>query len=146
MGMLAGVQAKWHVTPVHVQCFSHWNGEMMTLTSLWWCLSYLACALGKGCKRKACKSFGAVVWVSGTEHLGKLLRSHRPSTLAIPVPLMGQEYILDELCALFIYLHVPKLLWDPFSCLVVSWVAHFLHPLKPSIGQGRDQNLLQKIV
>ena len=60
-------------------------------------------------------SLGAVVWVSGTQWLGLLLRSHQPSTSAISVPLMEQEYILDELCVLFIYLHVPRLLWDPFS-------------------------------
>ena len=52
-------------------------------------------------------SLGAVVWVSGTERLG-LLRSHRPSTLAISVPLMVQEYDQQELCTLFIYVHVPR--------------------------------------
>ena len=42
----------------------------------------------------------AVIWVSGTEWLGPLL-SHQPSTLAILVPFVEQEYILDELCTLF---------------------------------------------
>ena len=65
--------------------------------------------------RKVSMSLGAVIWVSGTEWLGQLPRSHQPSTLAISVPLMEQEYILDELCALFIYLPVPRLLWEPFS-------------------------------
>ena len=53
-------------------------------------------------------SLGAVVWVSGTEWLGPLL-SHQPSTLAISVPLMEQEYILVVLFTLFIHVHVPRL-------------------------------------
>ena len=69
----------------------------------------------RGYKRKACKSLGAVVWVSGTECLGQLLGGHRPSTLAISVPHVEQEYIPVELCALFIYLHVPRLIWDTLS-------------------------------
>ena len=52
-------------------------------------------------------SLGAVIWVSGTEWLG-LLRSHRPFTLAILVPLMEQEYNQEELCTLFIHVHVPR--------------------------------------
>ena len=58
--------------------------------------------------REASMSLRAVVWVFGTEQLGQLLRSHQPSTLAILVPLMEQEYSLNELCVLFIYLHVPR--------------------------------------
>ena len=49
----------------------------------------------------------AVIWVSGTDWLG-LLRSHRPSTLAISVPLMEQEYNQEEPCTLFIHVHVPR--------------------------------------
>ena len=63
--------------------------------------------------RKVHLSIRAVIWVSGTEWLGPLL-SHQPSTLAILVPLMEQEYIMDELCALFIYVHVPKPLLGNF--------------------------------
>ena len=59
-------------------------------------------------------SLGAVIWVFRIEQLGQLLRSHQPSTLAILVPLVEQEYNLDELCALFIYLHVPRPFWEPF--------------------------------
>ena len=66
------------------------------------------------------------------------------------MPLVEQEYIPVELCALFILLHVPRLIWDAlswyeFSCLLVSWVAHYLHPLKPSIREGMDHNLSQQI-
>ena len=59
--------------------------------------------------RRAHLGFGAVVWVSGTEQLG-LLSSHQPSTLAISVPLVEQEYIQDELSSLFIHVHAPRLL------------------------------------
>ena len=52
-------------------------------------------------------SLGAVVWVSGTKQLGRL-SSHQPSTLAIPVPLVKQEYNQKELCTLFIHVHVPR--------------------------------------
>ena len=93
---------------------------------------------------------GFVIWVSGTEQLGHLLGGHQPSTLAISVPLVEQEYIPVELCALFIHLHVPRLLLDTlsqydFSCLLVGQVVHYLYPLKPSIRGGTDHNLLQQI-
>ena len=52
-------------------------------------------------------SLGAVFWVSGTKCLGQL-SSHQPSTLAILVPLMEQEYNQKELCTLFILVHVPR--------------------------------------
>ena len=52
-------------------------------------------------------SLGAVVWVSGTEQFGPLI-SHRPSTLAISVPVVEQEYNQEELCTLFIHVHVPR--------------------------------------
>ena len=57
--------------------------------------------------RKASSSFRAVIWVSGTEWLGLLL-SHPPSTLAISVPLMEEEYIQDEPFTLFIHVHAPR--------------------------------------
>ena len=57
---------------------------------------------------------------SDTDHLG-LLTSHRPSTLAILVPLVEQ----NELCDLFIYMHVPRPFWGTFSqcdfsCLMLA--------------------------
>ena len=49
--------------------------------------------------------FGSVIWVSGTEQFGLLL-SHWPSTLAISVPLIDQEYTQDELSSFFfLYMH-----------------------------------------
>ena len=90
-------------------------GEQTTLTSFGDVITFLLMHLGIGYKRKACNSLGAVIWVSGTEQLGQLLGSHQPSTLAILVPLMEQEYIPVELCALFIHLHVPRLVWYTLS-------------------------------
>ena len=52
-----------------------------------------------------------------TEQSGQLLKSHQPSTLAILVPLMEQEYNLNELCVLFIYLHVPRPFWNPLNSM-----------------------------
>ena len=65
--------------------------------------------------------FGAVIWVSGTEWLGPL-SSHQHSTLAISVPLMGQEYIQDELSSLFIHVHAPRLFGNTLvSMTLVVW-------------------------
>ena len=65
--------------------------------------------------RKACTSLRAVIWVSGTEHFGQLIGGHRPSTLAILLPLVEMEYIPVKQCALLIHPHVPQLVWNTFS-------------------------------
>ena len=70
---------------------------------------------GRGLYKKVSMSLGAVIWVFGTEQLGQLLRGLQPSTLAILVPLMEQGYKLDELCVIFINLHVPRPFREPFS-------------------------------
>ena len=71
--------------------------------------------------RRVSLSFGAVMWVSGTEWLGLLL-SHQPSTLAILVPLVEQEYIQDELSSLFIHVHAPRLFGNTLvSTTLVIW-------------------------
>ena len=62
----------------------------------------------------------------------------------------GAEYNQEELCVLFIHMHVPKPFWGIFSqydlnCLTVSCVGHYLHPLEPGIKQGTDHSLLQQI-
>ena len=59
-------------------------------------------------------NLGAVIWVSGTERLGQSI-SHRPSTPAISVPLV--EYKQNELCTLFIHIHVPRPFWELFHFL-----------------------------
>ena len=65
--------------------------------------------LGGKYKRRAHMNLRAVIWVSGTEWLG-LLISHRPSTLAISVPLVEQSITRKNcvLCVLFIHMHVPR--------------------------------------
>ena len=66
-------------------------------------------------------SLGAVIWVFGTEQLGQLLRSHQPSTSSISVPLMEQEYNLDELCVLFTCM-CPDLFGNPLvNMTLVVW-------------------------
>ena len=65
--------------------------------------------------------FGAVIWVSGTEQFGLLL-SHWPSTLAISVPLIDQEYTQDELSSFFISLHARRLFGSTLvSMTLVVW-------------------------
>ena len=51
---------------------------------------------------------------SNTKHSG-LLISHRPSTLAISVPLMEQSIIRMDCVILFIHMHVPRPFWGTFS-------------------------------
>ena len=102
--------------PLHTcSAFPTEMGEQTILTSVGDVIIVLLMHQGIGYKRKVHKSLGAVVWVSGTEQLDQLLGGHWPSTLAIVVPLMEQEYIPVELCALFIHLHVPRLVWDTLS-------------------------------
>ena len=90
-------------------------GEQMILTSFSDVIIAWLVHLGIGYKRKIPKSLRAVVCVSGTELLGQLLGGHWPFTSAISVPPTEQEYIPVELCALFIQLHVPRLVWDTLS-------------------------------
>ena len=71
--------------------------------------------LGRELYKVASMSLGVVIWVFGTEQLCQLLRSHRPSAWAISVPHVEQEYNLNELCVLFIYLHAPRPFWEPLS-------------------------------
>ena len=67
-------------------------------------------------------SFGVVIWVSGTEHLGLLL-NHQPSTPTILVPVVEMEYIQDELFSLFIHVHAPRLFGNILvSMTLVVWL------------------------
>ena len=108
--------------------------------------SDLLCYFGEKYKRRAHTNFGAVVWVSCTEWLG-LLISHRPSTPAISVPLIEQS-ITRKICMFYLSICMyPDLFGElfsqyEFSCLTVSWVGHYLHPLEPGIEQGTDHNPL----
>ena len=102
--------------PLHMHsAFPTEMGGQTILTSFGDVIIALLMHLWIGYKRKPCKSLGTVVWVSGSEWLGQMLGGHWPSTLAISVPLMEQEYIPVELCALFIHLPMPRLVWDTLS-------------------------------
>ena len=107
---------KLDVSSVHVHSgFPTEKVEQMIMTSFY-DVTMISHAIGGGNYIwEANMSLGAVIWVFGTEQLGQLLRSHRPSTLAILVSLMEQEYNLDELCVFFINLHVPRPFWELFS-------------------------------
>ena len=63
-------------------------------------------------------SLGAVIWVSGTKWLDLLL-SHQPSTPAIPVPFMEQEYIKDEMSTFFIHVHAPRLFGNTLVSMIL---------------------------
>ena len=103
------------ISSVHVQWFSCWKSRADDCDVILWCHNDLSCYGGGNCIREASKSLRTVVWVFGNEWLGQLLRSHQPSTLAISVPLVEQEYNLEELCVLFINLLMPRPFWEPFS-------------------------------
>ena len=74
--MLVQVQVIPSNSPAHVQCFSTYMGEQTMLTSFGDVIIILFVHLGIRYKRNACKTLGAVIWVSGTEQLGQLLGGH----------------------------------------------------------------------
>ena len=106
--MPADMQMNYDIYSVHAQWFSHRKVEQMIVMSLDDVIMITHPIRGGKYTRRASLSFGAVIWVSGTERLGLLL-SHRSSTPAISVPLMEQEYIQNELSTLFIDVHAPRL-------------------------------------
>ena len=106
--ILADVQVNYGIFSAYVQWFSHGESRAEDSDVIRWCHSDCSCYLGKGSIRRASLSFGAVIWVSGTEWFSLLL-SHWPSTPAISVPLVEQDYIQDELSTLFIHVHAPRL-------------------------------------
>ena len=103
------------ISSVDAQWFSHWKSRADNCNIIWWHHADLSCYWGGNYIRKASTSLGAVIWVFGTERLSQLLKSHGPSTSAILMPLMEQEYNLNKLSVLFIYLHVSRPFWEPFS-------------------------------
>ena len=106
--MPAYVQMTYGISSVHVKWFSMKKLEQMIVTSLE-DVTMITCAIWGGKYiRRAHSGFRAVIWVIGTEQLGLLL-SHQPSTPAISVPLMGQEYTQDKLSSLFIHVDAPRL-------------------------------------
>ena len=75
-------------------------------------------------KEEHTQTLGLSSGSSDTEWLG-LLAGHRPSTLAILVPLHGAEHNQNELCVSFIHMHVPRPFGElfsqyDFSCLMLA--------------------------
>ena len=112
MGILVAMPAYAHMTYGIPSAHVHWSShrkveqtivmspnDVTMITRAIWGGKYIS---------RVCLGFGSVVWVSGTECLGLLL-SHQPSTPAISVPLVEQEYIQDKLFSLFIHVHAPRL-------------------------------------
>ena len=114
---------RWPMTfPLHMHSgFPMEKVVQMIVTSLD-DITMIACVIWGGKYiRRAHSGFGAVIWVSGTQPLGLLL-SHWPSTLAISVPLVEQEYTQDELFSLFIHVHAPRLFENTLvSMTLVVW-------------------------
>ena len=142
--MPADAQTNYGISSVHVQWFPTRRSEQTIVTSQN-DITLISCAiLEEKYKRRAHMNLRAVIWVSGTEWLG-LLISHRPSTLAISVPLVKQS-ITRKNCVFYLSICMyPDLFGEVFSqydlsCLTVSQVGHYLHPLEPCIKQGTDHN------
>ena len=110
-------QMHWWTTvfPVYMcSSLSTRRSKQMIMTS-WNDVTRISCAiLGGNYKRKAHSNLRLSSRSSDTECLG-LLTSHRPSTLAISVPLIEQSITRDELCVSFIHMHVPRPFWGTFS-------------------------------
>ena len=115
--MPADVQMNYGISSAHVQWFSCGKVEQMIVMSLDDVTMIAHAIRGGKYIRRASLSFGAVIWVSGTEWLGLLL-SHQPSTPAILVPLM--EYIQDELSTLFIHVHAPRLFANTLVSMILG--------------------------
>ena len=67
------------------------------------------------------KCAGALGLSSGFLELNILVtckEAIKPSVVAITVPLMEQKYIPEEMCALFIHLHMPQVVWAPLVSVV----------------------------
>ena len=73
MVMPADVQTNYGISSVHAQWFSHKKVEQMIMMSLDDVTVIAHAIWGGKYIRRASSSFGAVVWVSGTEQLGLLL-------------------------------------------------------------------------
>ena len=75
--MPSEVQANLFDSTAHMHsAFPAGMGEQMILISFGDVIIFLLMHLGIGYKRKAHKSLGVVIWVSGTERLGQLPGGH----------------------------------------------------------------------
>ena len=126
--MPADVQINYGISSAHAQWISCRKVEQTIVTSSNDVTVISHAIRGGKYIRKASSSLSAVIWISGTEWLGPLL-GHQPSTPAISVPLMEQEYIL---CTLFIHMHAPRLFGNTLvSMTLVVWQSGSSLPVSP---------------
>ena len=72
--------------------------------------------------------------------------SHRPSTLAVSVPIMEKSISRMECVTCLSICMYPDLSGEPSVCVTLvvdsSQLGHYLHPLEPGIKQNTDHNPL----
>ena len=124
--------------PLKDQSRWSWHHEMMS----WGSLMLLREGTIKG---EHNQTSGLSSGYSGTKCLD-LLTSHRPSTLAVSVPLKEKSITrMDSVTCLSICMY-PDLSGEPLVSVTLvfdsSWVDHYLYPLQPGIKQSMDHNPL----
>ena len=114
----------WHflcacavVFPLEEQRRWLWHHEM---TSQWSLMLLLKGTI----KREHIQTFGTVVWVFGYWTVGSIDKSQTLYSGYLGVS-CGTEHNQNKLCALFVHMHVPRLLGETFSqydfsCLMLA--------------------------
>ena len=121
--MPADVQMNYSASGAHVQWFSCWkiiadDHEMMSQGSLM--------LLREGTiKEEHTQTSGLSSGYSDTELLGSIDKPQTPYSDYLGAS-CGAEHNQNELCVLFIHMHVPRPLWGTFSqyefiCLMLAW-------------------------
>ena len=100
--------------------------------------------LGGNYKRRAHQNLGAIIWVFWYWAFGSI---NKPQTLYFSYlgASHGAEHNQNELCDLFIHMHVPRPFWGTFSqydfsCLVLAGQVTTCIPLNPVFSQSMDHN------
>ena len=106
----------------------------------------ISCAVeGGNYKRRAPPNLRLLSGYSGTKHSG-LLMSHRPTTLAVLVPLVEKSISRMECVTCLSICMYPDLSGKPSVSVTLvfdgSQVGHYLLPLEPGIEQSMDHNPL----
>ena len=124
--MPAGAQADWHGSPAHVQCFSCWNGEQMTLMSFSNVIVAWLMHWGKGIKEKCARALGlsSGFWNWTFQSIVKKSLTLYHSCFSVSC---GVGVYPSRVECLVYSSAVPRLAWDilsyyDFSCLLVIWV------------------------
>ena len=147
--MLVDVQTNCGSSAVHAQWFPTLRLEQMIVTSLYDVMRISHATVGGNYKKESmtkpwvgccCCVF---VWVFWHKCLG-LLTSHRPSPLAVLVPL-SRKHNQNAQCYLFVNMHVSRPIWSTFELLWLhlSWWQlgrPLPPPLEPVIEWSTDHN------